>query len=396
MAQKARVRRPLRGPAGFKPEVPMTGIFSGTAQAGTARPKRAHALAEEMLTRGNMFIQKQVWDEAAREFRKGIKMEPEYAEAHNNLGLCLLYANKAEESVESFKQALHFFPGWSMAEANLGLAYTRLQHHAQAAECYHKALDKKPVQPTVWLALGDELAAMGKADKAMEAYQKAVEQSPKYDMAFVRIGMLQARRNKIDEAKVALAKAVAIEPDNPDAMGVLGAIAARQGNLNQARSYFDKVKDLDPVPPPAARGTHRLEVFQSGLQRGFEEWKKVMPQPPSLAMCCYNLGLAQLLAGNQAAAKQAFQQATAAQPDWAEPLIWFGFFSALDGDAMSARKYWDSVLKLQPDNGLMFEQLAYVAVAMGLQKEADALFEKALDVGREIPEDDLKPDGGAN
>jgi tetratricopeptide (TPR) repeat protein len=385
----------MRGPAGFKKEVPLTGVFMGTAQAGTARNKRAHALAEELLARGNMFIQSQVWDEAAREFRKAIKMEPDYAEALNNLGLCLLYAGKPEEAAEALSDALRAFPGWQLAEANLGLAYARMQHHQEAADYYKKALDKKPQQPTVWMAIGDEYAAVGKVNEALEAYKKAIEQSAKYDLAYVRLGMLHARRNKIDEARAALAKAVEIEPDNPDAMAVLGAIAARQGDLNLARSYFEKVKDLEAPPPPAVRGLHRLGVFQSGIVRGFDEWKKQAPESPPLALCFYNLGLAQVVAGNQAGAKDAFGHAAELKPDWAEPLIWFGFFAALDGDALNARKYFDNAAKLQPRHGLLIEELAYVSVAMGLQKEADGLFEKALNMGREIPEDDLRPEAYA-
>src|SRR5213596_1314746 len=116
-----RTRKPVKSQS----DIQKNGIFTGTAQAGPARPKRAHALAEELLARGCVYIQKQVCDEAAREFRKAIKMEPDYAEAYNNLGLCMLYANKAEEALEALNEALQLFPGWAVAEANLGLAHQR-------------------------------------------------------------------------------------------------------------------------------------------------------------------------------------------------------------------------------------------------------------------------------
>jgi len=373
-----------------------TGIFSGTAQAGAARKKRAHALAEELLARGNLYIQSQVWDEAAREFRKAIKMEEDFAEAYNNLGLCLLYANKPEEAVESLQAALHYLPHWDVAEANLGLAYQRMQHHQEAADCYTASLNKKRAQPSVWMALGDALTALGRADEALQAYTTAVELSPKYDMCFTRIGMLQARRNRVDEAKAALSKAIQIEPDNPEAHAVLGAISARQGSFNEARDYFQQALEVEPPPGPAVKGMNRLQVFWQGVRRGFDEWKTGAPQTPTLAVCFYNLGLAQMQAGNEAAAKDAFQQAAELQSDWAEPIIWFGFFAALDGDGPSAREYFDKAKALEPDNGMLFEELAYVALGQGLQKEADTNFNKALDLGREIPEEDLKPDVGAS
>jgi tetratricopeptide (TPR) repeat protein len=376
-------------------EIQKNGIFTGTAQAGPARPKRAHALAEELLARGCVYIQKQVWDEAAREFRKAIKMEPDYAEAYNNLGLCMLYANKAEEALEALQQALDLFPGWAIAEANLGLAFQRCGQMDDAIACYEKSVLKNRKQPSVFLALGDAYAAVGKIDKALDSYDNAIGLAPKYDMAYYRIGMLQARRNNIDEAEVALLKAVELEPDNVEAVAVLGAISARKGNLNMARDYFSQVMELEKVPAPAQRGMNRLQIFRKGLRNAFNEWKAGMPETQPLAVCYYNLGLAHLTANNAGEAKEAFRNASDADPNWALPPIWFGFFAALDGDAMAARKYWDNALKLEPDNAMLREQLGYLAIAMGLQKEADAHFKEALRLGRDIPQEDMQPDAGS-
>ena len=385
-----KTRRPMMKKA--PGEIQKAGLFTGIAQNGPARKKRAHALAEELVARGCMYLTSQVWDEAAREFRKAIKMEEDYAEAYNNLGLAMLYANKPSEAVEALETALQLFPNWHIAEVNLALALSRVNRLEESCEFYRKALQAKNAQPAVWLALGDALATLNKTDEALEAFNHAVQLNPKYDIAFHRIGMIHARRNNIEEAQASLAKALAIDPQNVDAAAVLGAISARQGDLNAARDYFAQVQDVDPMPIVAKRGMNRLQVFRNGLRLAFDEWKQGMPQPPTLAVCYYNLGLAHLLAGNDPEAKMAFQQAADLQPDWAEPVIWFGFFAALSGDANAARKYWDNGAKLEPENGMLREQLGYLAIAMGLQKEADGHFDAALNLGREIPEEDLKPD----
>ena len=389
MAIKTRRPVPMKKAPG---EIQKGGLFTGIAQPGPARKKRAHALAEELVARGCMYLQSQVWDEAAREFRKAIKMEDDYAEAYNNLGLAMLYANKPSEAVEALETALQLFPNWNIAEVNLGLALSRVNRLEEACDYYRRALKAKSAQPAVWLALGDCLATLNLTDEALEAFNTAVHHNPKYDIAFHRIGMIHARRNNIEEAQASLSRALEIDPQNVDAASVLGAIAARQGDLNAARDYFAQVADVDPMPIVAKRGMNRLQVFRNGLRHAFDEWKTGMPQPPSLAVCYYNLGLAQLTAGNDHEAKNAFQQAADLQPDWSEPIIWFGFFAALDGDATAAKKYWENAVKLEPENGMLREQLAYLAVAMGLQKEADTHFASAADLGREIPEGDLKPD----
>jgi len=391
MATHARKPAPKRPP---DRAIQKDGLFTGTLQGGPARSQRAHALAEELLARGNLFVQKHVWEEAANEYRKAIQMEPGYAEASNNLGLSLYYMKKYKEAVENLQAALHSFPGWYIAEANLGMTLAKLNRNEEAAQHYERSLTVKE-QPAVWLSLGDIYAVLGKLEKSLEAYEKAIAGNPRYGMAYHRVGMLQARRNKVDDAETALNKAVEIDPANTEAWGVLGAIAARKGNLTKARNLFAKVEKVEKVPAPAQRGLRRLEVARQGLDKAFAEWQASMPEPAKLALCYYNLGLAQIKAGDQAAAKRSFQQAAEADTLWVEPLAWFGFFSALDGDAAGARKQWESALKLNQEHGLLWEQLGYLAVAMGLQKDGETHFAEAIKLGRRVPNEHIYPDQSA-
>ncbi|MCY3024104.1 MAG: hypothetical protein NTW87_34435 [Planctomycetota bacterium] len=117
-----------------------------------------------------------------------------------------------------------------------------------------------------------------------------------------------------------------------------------------------------------------------------------MPTPQPLATCYYDLGLALLTANDRGGAKEAFRSAAAADPKWPQPLIWFGFFAALDGDAMGARKQWEAAAKLQPQDAMLREMLGYLAVAMGLQKEGETHFADAMKLGCAIPQEDIYPD----
>ena len=371
------------------------GLFTGTAQSGTARRQRAHALAEELLARGCMFIKKQVWDEAAGEFRKALQMEANYPEACNNLGLCLLYMKKYEESLEAFKEALRLFPGWNIAEANLGLACALSGRNEDAAKHYEKSLAIKE-QPALWLSLGDVYTALGNLDKAVEACKKALAGNPRSSLGYQHLGILHARRNNLDECEVALRKAVELDPGNVEAWAVLGAAAARKGQLAKARGFFEKAAQAEKVPAPAQRGAHRLEIFRAGLDKALAEWKAGMPEPPPLANCFYNLGLAQSKAGDQAAAKESFRKAAELDPAWAEPLIWSALFEALEGDGVAARKLLETSRELKTDDGLVRELLGYLAVAMGLQKEAEANFALAAKLGRIVPQEHVFPDQPAD
>ncbi len=180
--------RKLGSPSGSKsPLNPQTlGAFSGVAQDGPARKARPMALAEELVTRGCAFIEKGIWDEAEREFRKALKMAPDYPEAYSNLGLSLLYDGRAAEACEALQEAVRLLPGWHAAEANLALAYQQLDRHEEAANFYRTSLMHNPQQPQVRLSLGDALNAVGRADDALAAYNGALEKLSNYALTRVQ------------------------------------------------------------------------------------------------------------------------------------------------------------------------------------------------------------------
>jgi len=159
------------------------GPFSGVAQDGPARKQRPSALAEELVTRGCSFIEKGIWDEAEREFRKALKMATNYPEADSNLGLCLLCDGRPADALDSLQEAVRQNPGWSIAEANLALALQRLERYDEAAEKYRQSLSHNSKQPQAWLSLGDTLIALGKPNDALDAFQKAADLQPDYALA---------------------------------------------------------------------------------------------------------------------------------------------------------------------------------------------------------------------
>ena len=362
------------------------GAFSGMGQDGPARKSRPLALAEELVTRGCSFIEKGVWDEAEREFRKALKMAPDYPEAYSNLGLALLYDGRPAEAHEALQMALKQFPNWHCAEANLGLACQQLDQHDEAVNYFRQSLNHKLQQPQVSLSLGDSLNALGRPDEAIASYQKALDQVPNYALAHSRIGTIHARRGRMTEAETALSRAIQLDPLNVEACALMGAIAARRGNFRQAKEWFSK-SSIDPIPTATQRGTQRIAIFETAARKGFDNWKAAQPAVKPLAKCYYDLGLALIAEGNESEAQGMFQRTTQLDPQWAEPQLFLAFVAALEGNAALAKGAFENVANLEPRNGVVPEQLGYLALGMGMVKEADAQFKKAQALGRDVPPD---------
>jgi tetratricopeptide (TPR) repeat protein len=78
-------------------------------------------------------LQKEAANAAVGQFREAVKLRPDLAEAHNNLGLALMGEGKLKEAQSEFRLALQLEPRYAVAHYNLGLALKK-QGEAHAAE----------------------------------------------------------------------------------------------------------------------------------------------------------------------------------------------------------------------------------------------------------------------
>jgi Flp pilus assembly protein TadD len=57
-------------------------------------------------------------DEAAASCQQALRLNPDFAEVHNNLGAVLQGQGKLEEAVDSYRQALRLMPDYAEAHNN--------------------------------------------------------------------------------------------------------------------------------------------------------------------------------------------------------------------------------------------------------------------------------------
>ena len=83
-------------------------------------------------------------DEAVACYRRALELKPDYAEAHNNLGIALKDQGKLDEAVACYRRALELKPDYAEAHGNLGNALKDQGKSDEAVACYRRALELKP------------------------------------------------------------------------------------------------------------------------------------------------------------------------------------------------------------------------------------------------------------
>ena len=91
---------------------------------------------------------------AATHFRESLRIEPDNAEMHFNLGFACEKHGDLKEAIEAFQTATRLKPNLDRAWYGLGICLARLGRHAEAAQALHEAATLQPMNPHAWYALG--------------------------------------------------------------------------------------------------------------------------------------------------------------------------------------------------------------------------------------------------
>ncbi|MCA1600447.1 MAG: protein kinase [Acidobacteria bacterium] len=142
------------------------------------------------------------WDRvgAEKEFRRAIELNPNYATAHNWLGIDLLAPTKRfDEAIRELKRAEELDPLSPMIGSNLGVAILFTRRYDEAITQYRRVLSLDPNFAFARFNLGGAFHSKGLYAEAITEYQKALELSDDpFTKGFLALSL--AKSGQIDEA----------------------------------------------------------------------------------------------------------------------------------------------------------------------------------------------------
>jgi len=183
---------------------------------------------------------------------QGEKLDPNFADAQNALGLVYLALDKKVESIAHFKRALELKPNWSEARNNLGTVYMSQKNYDPAIEEFKTAFGDV-LYPTPYLAEGNLGYAMfkkGDADMGIKHLKNATVINPKFCRGYMWLGEIFQQQGNWRESEryldrfidhCVLDASVKGQVDPTSQMEVymrLGQIEASSGNIGRSHAAF--------------------------------------------------------------------------------------------------------------------------------------------------------------
>ena len=115
------------------------------------------------------------FDAAINNYKKALKINPDYPDAYNNMGNALKDKGDLEAAIESYKQALKIKPDYAQAYNNMGIALKGKGDLEAAIESYKQALKIKPNYAEAYNNMGIALKDKGDLEAAIESYKQALK-----------------------------------------------------------------------------------------------------------------------------------------------------------------------------------------------------------------------------
>jgi len=134
---------------------------------------------------------------ATKEFREAVHLNPDYAEAHLNLG-AMLYGVNPEDAMKEYREAIRANPGYAKAHfylgAALGVNWTTEEEIAE----YREAIRLKPDYGQAYIELAMTLDRKGRRKEARQYWEKALEEWP-YKVGSFHYGTTERIKQRLAE-----------------------------------------------------------------------------------------------------------------------------------------------------------------------------------------------------
>jgi Flp pilus assembly protein TadD len=186
-------------------------------------------LAEASNDLGALLAQGGDLDAAISRFRAALASTPEYPDALNNLGYALLLTGRDQEARALYEKALALQPDFPEALNNLGLLFGRAGDMDRAERYFRDALGRRPDYGEAANNLALVFVSRGQADAAVALLQGVLSRTPAYEAAYLTLAKIHFSAGRSKEGIAALEQLLMINPKHAVALELLRQWRGRQG-----------------------------------------------------------------------------------------------------------------------------------------------------------------------
>ena len=171
---------------------------------------------------------------ALKSARHALELDNSLAEAHNTIAFCYYQEWKYDDAEREFKQSIALNPRYATTYQWYNIMLLRIGRVEEASALIRQAHELDPLSPIIELNVGAISLARGQFEEALGYFAKCVELDPSFAVGYQWEGMTSYKLRRYPEAQMQLEKAVELSGRSSECISSLGYFYAKRGMREKA------------------------------------------------------------------------------------------------------------------------------------------------------------------
>lgn len=312
--------------------------------------------------------------------RRALELMPNFAEAHNNLGVVLRNARRLTEAEAAFRRAINLHGDNVAARYNLGVVLTETNRLVEAEAAYRSVLNLQPDHIEGHNNLGVVLMDSTRLGEAEAEFRRALELRPDFAEARKNLGIVAAKSQRLAEVEAACRHRLELNPHLAQAHNDLGIVLKDTHRLADAEAAFRQAIDLDGKD---AIARYNLGVVLAETNRPWEAesaYRSALDLKPDFVEAFHNLGVVLTALGRLAEAEATFRSVLRLEPNYVEAHASLGAVLRDTRRLVEAETAFRNAVRLNPAHAAARRNLEFVGKELQRLSTTEAACRRALEL----------------
>src|ERR1035437_2342517 len=320
----------------------------------------------------------------AAEVNKGIlKDDPNDPDARGLAATFLLDQGEIAKAISELQAVVTRAPDNPVARYNLGRAHAARGEWAQARLMFQKAIDLRADYVLARLALAQLSVSRGEFDAA---YKEADEVIQKYDRNNMNARLIQSAalvgQKRFNDSRTLLGAMLKANPSSPDVYFQLGVVNLAENKFKEAEDSFRRSYELNPANPRGLMGIVETDLAQNKPDAAMDLLQGEARKAPNRMDLLLAMGNTAVRAGRYDEAVANFQKLLEGLDKTSkfrgEVYLRIGETYRRKGDDNSAIANLQKAREVLPDNQMVLSTLALTLDHGGRRDEAKQVYQVTL------------------
>jgi choline-sulfatase len=221
---------------------------ANSGEKGAIDPKDKIEIANK-FHRSLVDLEEDRYDEAITELREVVRLEPDIASGHLELGRALVHVQRYQEALPVLRTAAEKNPNSGMAHYELGLALIKTGQWEAALPEMQAAVVCTPTSAQLHFYAGAVHLRLKHIPEATAEFESSLKIDPNHFLANLKYGEMLFREGDAAGALPKLSRAATVDPKSAEAHAFLADAYRQLGQAENASRERAKADQLKTQPP---------------------------------------------------------------------------------------------------------------------------------------------------